>query len=186
MGGDEGFFFSFSFFHVKKKKKNLRDGIVMTFCWERGEKKKWDTTFNGVLSAPRPELVAPQPACTSDSRAAPPEPDPWLLIIYQRQHPIWIYSYLPFDRIRTCKQAWQCSCPPPPIITATYWPVICLMGCKGKVSVSIIHSRTINHIIWSPPARRGESRGERCSRWMQKTTNSLAYNMALMGTGGAL
>lgn len=40
--------------------------------------------------------------------------------------------------------------PPPPIITATYWPVICLMGCKGKVSVSIIHSRTINHIIWSP------------------------------------
>lgn len=30
--------------------------------------------------------------------------------------------------------------PPPPIITATYWPVICLMGCKGKVSVSIIHS----------------------------------------------
>lgn len=24
------------------------------------------------------------------------------------------------------------------------------MGCKGKVSVSIIHSRTINHIIWSP------------------------------------
>lgn len=40
--------------------------------------------------------------------------------------------------------------PPTAIITATYWPVICLMGCKGKVSVSIIHSRTINHIIWSP------------------------------------
>lgn len=39
--------------------------------------------------------------------------------------------------------------PPPTIITATYWPVICLMGCKEKVSVSIIHPGTINHIIWS-------------------------------------
>lgn len=66
--------------------------------------------------------------------------------------------------------------PPPPIKTATYWPVICLMGCKGKVSVSIIHPQTINHIIWSP--------GECASLWRQKVSNWLLYNVALMGTGG--
>lgn len=30
-GGDKGFFF----LQIVKKKKNLKDGIVMTFCWKR-------------------------------------------------------------------------------------------------------------------------------------------------------
>lgn len=33
-GGDEGVFWCF-FFLKKRKKNNLRDGIVMTFCWKR-------------------------------------------------------------------------------------------------------------------------------------------------------
>lgn len=51
------------------------------------------------------------------------------------------------------------------------------MGCKGKVSVSIIHPGTINHIVWS-------LHGQLSSLWMQKTTKSL-YNIALMNRGEA-
>lgn len=52
------------------------------------------------------------------------------------------------------------------------------MGCKGKVTVSIIHPTTINHLLWSSAWRAGKC-------WMQKSTNSLLYKTALINTGGA-